>query len=188
MVLVLAASGGAQTVAGKLLLYVRVAELYAENAPSQIVMPLESVPKKLVANTWKAPRGHDRLHEGQDIFAPRGTPIYSATEGYIYHIGENALGGQTVSVIGAGGRIYYYAHLDSYAPRLAEGDHVTTGSVLGYVGTSGNAQGTPPHLHFGIYTPTGAINPLPLLTDRHNEITPTRAKSKRKPETATGRR
>src|SRR4051812_34156922 len=113
VVLVLAASGGAQTIAGKLLLYVRVAELYAENAPSQIVMPLESVPKKSVANTWKAPRGRDRLHEGQDIFAARGTPIYSATEGYIYRIGENALGGQTVSVIGAGGRIYYYAHLDS---------------------------------------------------------------------------
>ncbi len=76
------------------------------------------------------------------------------------------LGGQTVSVIGAGGRVYYYAHFDSYAPGIAEGDYVTPQTVLGYVGTTGNAQGTPPHLHFGVYTPTGAINPLPLLTDR----------------------
>ena len=175
VILVLAVSGGAQTIAGKLLLYVRVAQLYAENAPSQIVMPLESVPKKRVANTWKAPRGRERLHEGQDIFAPRGTPIYSATEGYVYRIGENALGGQTVSVVGAGGRIYYYAHLDSYAPGIAEGDYVTTQSVLGYVGTTGNAQGTPPHLHFGVYTTSGAINPLPLLTDRQNEVRSRRA-------------
>ena len=167
--LILAVSGGAQTIAGKLLLYVRVAQLYAEDAPSEIVMPLEGVSKKQVANTWKAPRGKDRLHEGQDIFAPRGTPIYSSTEGYVYRIGENALGGQTVSVIGAGGRVYYYAHLDSYAPEIAEGERVTTATVLGYVGTTGNAQGTPPHLHFGVYTPTGAINPLPLLADRADE-------------------
>ena len=166
VVLVLAVSGGAQTIADKLRLYVRVAQLYAQDAPSQIVMPLKNVPKNHVANTWQAPRGKDRLHQGQDIFAPRGTPIYSATEGYVYRIGENELGGQTVSVIGAGGRFYYYAHLDSYAPEIAEGDHVTTGTVIGHVGTTGNAQGTPPHLHFGVYTPTGAINPLPLLTDR----------------------
>lgn len=166
VVLVIAVSGAAQTIAGKLVLYVRVAQLYTQDPPSQIVMPLENVPKKQVANTWQAPRGKDRLHQGQDIFAPRGTSIYSATEGYVYRIGENALGGQTVSVIGAGGRVYYYAHLDSYAHELAEGGHVTTGTVLGYVGTTGNAQGTPPHLHFGVYTTAGAINPLPLLTDR----------------------
>lgn len=169
VVLVLAASGAAQTVAGKLLLFVRVAQLYTQDSPSQIAMPLETVSKKQVANTWQAPRGKNRRHEGQDLFAPRGTPIYSATEGYVYRIGENELGGQTISVIGAGGRVYYYAHLDSYSPQVAEGDQVTTQTVLGYVGTSGNAQGTPPHLHFGVYTTTGAINPLPLLTDRTEE-------------------
>jgi peptidoglycan LD-endopeptidase LytH len=83
-------------------------------------------------------------------------------------IGENSLGGQTVSVIGAGGRVYYYAHLDSYAPGIAEGDYVTPKTVLGYLGTTGNAAGTPPHLHFGVYTPSGAQNPLPLLNDRPN--------------------
>ncbi|MFN2513483.1 MAG: M23 family metallopeptidase [Pyrinomonadaceae bacterium] len=156
---------GVDRIANKFVMYVRVARLYTQDPPAKIVMPLQ-VSKKQIANTWHAPRGANRLHEGQDIFAPRGTPTYSATRGYIYNIGENGLGGQTVSVIGAGGRVYYYAHFDSYAAGIAEGDYVTPQTVLGYVGTTGNAQGTPPHLHFGVYTPTGAINPLPLLTDR----------------------
>ena len=158
---------GFESIANKLVLYVRLARLYTQDPPKKILMPLH-VPKSRIANTWHAPRGINRLHEGQDIFAPRGTPTYSATRGYIYNIGQNRVGGQTVSVIGAGGRVYYYAHFDSYAPGISEGDYVTPETVLGYVGTSGNAQGTPPHLHFGVYTPTGAINPLPLLTERLN--------------------
>jgi len=149
-----------------LVFYARVAKLYTQSPDTRIAMPLEDVSRKAVADTWGAPRGTGRRHEGQDIFAPKGTPILSATNGYIYKIGENNLGGQTVSVIGSGGRIYYYAHLDAYAKGIAVGDRVSKRSVLGYVGTTGNAQGTPPHLHFGIYTLTGAINPLPLLTDR----------------------
>jgi murein DD-endopeptidase MepM/ murein hydrolase activator NlpD len=129
-------------------------------------MPLEEVRKKEIADTWQAARGDGRKHEGQDIFAPRGTPILSATSGYVYNVGENNLGGQTVSVISKGGRVYYYAHLDAYARGIKIGDRVTTRTVLGYVGTTGNAQGTPPHLHFGVYTSSGAINPLPMLTDR----------------------
>ena len=129
-------------------------------------MPVDGVEKAAIANTWQAPRDGSRLHQGQDIFAPRGTPIFSATEGYVARIGENSLGGQTVSVVGAGGRVYYYAHLEAYAPLLKEGDFVTNKTVLGYVGTTGNAAGTPPHLHFGVYGPGGATNPLPLLNDR----------------------
>jgi murein DD-endopeptidase MepM/ murein hydrolase activator NlpD len=159
---------GVERIANKLVLYVRVARLYTQDPPPKIVMPLQ-VPKEQIANTWQAPRGGNRRHEGQDIFAPRGTPTYSATRGYIYNIGQNGLGGQTVSVVGAGGRVYYYAHFDSYAAGISEGDYVTSQTVLGYVGTTGNAQGTPPHLHFGVYTSTGAINPLPLLTDRPGE-------------------
>jgi len=158
---------GFESIANKLVLYVRVARLYTQDPPEKILNPLH-VSKSRISNTWHAARGVNRLHEGQDIFAPRGTPTYSATQGYIYNIGQNDLGGYTVSVIGAGGRVYYYAHFDSYAPGISEGDYVTPQTVLGYVGTSGNAQGTPPHLHFGVYTPTGAINPLPLLTDRLN--------------------
>lgn len=166
-----------------LVFYARVAKLYTQSPDTKIAMPLEDISRKEVADTWGAPRGVGRHHEGQDIFAAKGTPILSATNGFIYKIGENNLGGQTVSVIGSGGRIYYYAHLDSYAKGIAVGDRVSKRTVLGYVGTTGNAQGTPPHLHFGIYTWTGAINPLPLLTDR---VAPTVTTAKPKETKAKG--
>ena len=166
VLLLLAVTGVGGLLVDHLAFYWRVAHLYTQEPDRKIEMPLEDVSKRQIADTWHAPRGTGRRHEGQDIFAPKGTPVLSATNGYIYNIGENNLGGQTVSVISAGGRVYYYAHLDKYAPGIEVGDRVTTRTVLGYVGTTGNAAGTPPHLHFGIYTTSGAINPLPLLTDR----------------------
>jgi murein DD-endopeptidase MepM/ murein hydrolase activator NlpD len=181
-ILLLVVTGIGDAIANSVLFYVRVARLYAQTPDSKIAMPLENVAKRAVADTWHAPRGTGRLHEGQDIFAPRGTPILSSTNGYVFKIGENNLGGQTVSVIGSGGRIYYYAHLDRYAPGLEVGNRVTPRTVLGYVGTTGNAQGTPPHLHFGIYTLNGAINPLPLLTDRTTPtVTTNNPRDKRTP-------
>ncbi|HSE20769.1 MAG TPA: M23 family metallopeptidase [Pyrinomonadaceae bacterium] len=159
-------TGAGESIARGVTFYARVVKLYTQTPESRISMPLTQISRNQIANTWHAARGADRLHEGQDIFAPKGTPILSATRGLVYKIGENSLGGQTVSVIGAGGRVYYYAHLDAYAPNLAEGDFVTPQTVLGFVGTTGNAQGTPPHLHFGIYTSSGPIDPLPLLADR----------------------
>jgi len=175
----------ADKIAGRLVFYVHIAQLYSKEPDKKIAMPVKDVSKNHVTNTWQAARGTDRLHEGQDIFAPQGTPVLSATEGYIANIGQNNLGGQTVSVVGAGGRTYYYAHLDSYAPQIAEGDYVTTQTVLGYVGTTGNAAGTPPHLHFGVYALGGAMNPLPLLSDRPQEKKPT---SQAKPARARKRR
>src|ERR1041385_6548676 len=175
VLVLLTITGAGSYLTGRALFYARVAKLYTQSPDTKIAMPLEDVAKKEVADTWGAPRGTGRRHEGQDIFAPKGTPILSATNGYIYKVGENNLGGQTVSVIGSGGRIYYYAHLDRYAKGIEVGDRVNTRTVLGYVGTTGNAQGTPPHLHFGIFTSYGAINPLPLLTDR---IAPTVTKKK----------
>jgi peptidoglycan LD-endopeptidase LytH len=146
--------------------FLNVALLHAKTPDQKLSMPVLGVSKTGIADSWHAPRDGERLHEGQDIFAPRGTPVLSATDGYVVRVAENKLGGQTVSVIGAGGRIYYYAHMDSYAPNIATGDQVTTQTVLGYVGTTGNAAGTPPHLHFGVYARGGALNPLPLLNDR----------------------
>jgi len=148
----------------------KVALLYAKEADRELALPVEGVSVKSINNTWHAPRSGGRLHEGQDIFAARGTNIRSATEGYVVRLGENSLGGNTIFVAGAGGRTYYYAHLDSYAPGLAVGDYVTPETVLGYVGTTGNAAGTSPHLHFGVYAAGGAIDPLPLITDR--DVTP----------------
>jgi murein DD-endopeptidase MepM/ murein hydrolase activator NlpD len=156
----------AEELAHKFLFVVHAAALYSRAPDQKLEMPVQGVSKSQVADSWHVPREGDRLHEGQDIFAKRGTPVLSATDGYVVRIGENNLGGQTVSVLGAGGRVYYYAHLDSYAPNLSIGDHITTETVLGYVGTTGNAAGTPPHLHFGVWVFGGAINPLPLLNDR----------------------
>ena len=164
-------TGATGRIADRMILYVHIAGLYTKSPDSNLSMPLKDVKKSQIANTWHAPRG-ERQHEGQDILASRGTPILSATSGYVVKIGENNLGGHTVSVIGDGGRQYYYAHLDSYAPNLEVGDYVTRTTVLGYVGSTGNADGTPPHLHFGVYTATGAIDPLPLLADRLDEKTP----------------
>lgn len=173
-----AATGLAEKISDKFVLYVHVARLYPKAPDKKLSMPVKDVTKNEITNTWHAARdGH--LHEGQDIFAPRGTPVISATTGYVVKIGEDNLGGQTVSVIGDGGRKYYYAHLDSYAPRIRKGDYVTRRTVLGYVGTTGNAAGTPPHLHFGMYTAGGALDPLPLLTDRSQERKPVAPKTKK---------
>lgn len=162
-----AVAAGAGNVADKFVLALNVARLYAAEPDEKLAMPVKGVTRAQVADSWHAPRdGGARQHEGQDILAPRGTPVLSATDGYVVSVGENKLGGQTVSVVGAGGRVYYYAHLDKYADDIGFGDRVTTATVLGYVGTTGNAAGTPPHLHFGVYSSGGAINPLPLLSDR----------------------
>ncbi|CAN5733941.1 hypothetical protein BH24DEI2_BH24DEI2_06270 [soil metagenome] len=137
-----------------------------------VLMPVAGVRVAQISDTWGGARSEGRSHEGQDIFAPQDTPIYSGTEGYVYRIGENRLGGNTVVVVGGGGWRYYYAHLSGYAEDLREGQAVTPDTLLGYVGTTGNAAGTPPHLHLGVYTGEpetcdwDAINPLSLLRDR----------------------
>lgn len=142
--------------------------IYSATKPPEDVLlsPLANVSVASIANSWHAPRSGGRLHEGQDIFAPRGTPVYAATPGYVLSRGENRLGGLYVMIMGTGGRQYYYAHLDRIAPELSVGDHVTTKTIVGYVGTTGNARGTAPHLHFGVFELSGAIDPLPLLVDR----------------------
>lgn len=146
--------------------YSEMARLALKEPDARLLMPVKGVRARQIADTWKAARSGGREHKGQDIFARRGTPVLSATEGYILRIGISDLGGKSVFVAGAGGRHYYYAHLDDFAPDLKAGDYVSTSSLLGYVGTSGNAKNTPPHLHFGVYGTGGAINPLTLLTDR----------------------
>lgn len=141
-------------------------------ADSVLLMPVRGRRVREIADTWGAPRGGGRVHEGQDIFAPTGTPVYSATSGYVYRIAENPRGGKTVTVVGGAGIRYYYAHFSAYAEGLEEGQYVTTATRLGYVGNTGNAQSTPPHLHFGMYGGSYescawiAQDPLPLFVDR----------------------
>ncbi|MFC5462736.1 M23 family metallopeptidase [Massilia niabensis] len=131
-------------------------------AAQSVPVPVRGVAPRALADTWGGARGGGRKHEGIDIFARRGTPVISATEGIVMRVGSNRLGGQVVWVLGPGGQRHYYAHLDSYAD-IEIGQRVRPGTILGYVGTTGNAAGTPPHLHYGIYEAGGAINPYPLL-------------------------
>jgi peptidoglycan LD-endopeptidase LytH len=143
-------------------------------APAALPVPVAGVRPVQLADTWGGARSGGRRHEGIDIFAKRGTPVLSSTEGIVLRVGTNRLGGQVVWVLGPGGQRHYYAHLDRYGDVRA-GMRVRTGSILGYVGNTGNAATTPPHLHYGIYTAGGAINPYPLLKAdaRHS---PTRAR------------
>ena len=107
--------------------------------------------------------GGARTHEGIDIFAPRGTPVLAATEGRIGFTGNRGLGGKQVWLRDRKRRqSLYYAHLDSIA--IAERTLVAPGDTLGFVGNTGNAITTPPHLHFGIYKGfSGAIDPLHFI-------------------------
>jgi murein DD-endopeptidase MepM/ murein hydrolase activator NlpD len=154
------------SVADSLLLPYRIARLTAEPPDETLVMPLHTVRVRDVADTWGEARSEGRTHEGQDLFAARGTSVNPVTRGYVVRVGENRLGGLTVFVLGQGGRGYYYAHLERHGPDAVLGTLVDESSVIGYVGTSGNASGTPPHLHLGIYTREGPINPYPFLVDR----------------------
>lgn len=115
---------------------------------------------------WGAARdGGSRSHEGIDVFAPRGTPIVAAEGGYVSSTGDRGLGGKQVWVrTGLFGSSHYYAHLDSIA--VSGGSRVQTGDTLGFVGNTGNAITTSPHLHFGIYTSRGAVDPLPFVYER----------------------
>lgn len=131
-------------------------------APVTLPMPVAQVRRKAIRDTWHASRPPARRHEGIDIFAEKGTPVLSTTEGMVLRRQETALGGYVVWVLGPGGHRHYYAHLDQPALLTAR-DRVQAGSVLGYVGNTGNAKTTPPHLHYGIYTGAGAVNPYPFL-------------------------
>ncbi len=117
-----------------------------------------------IQSFWGANRdGGKRSHEGLDIFADRGTPVLAASDGRISSTGNSGLGGKQVwQRSGIFGNTLYYAHLDSIT--ATAGQRVKKGDTLGFVGNTGNARTTSPHLHFGIYQPgRGAVNPLPYI-------------------------
>jgi murein DD-endopeptidase MepM/ murein hydrolase activator NlpD len=146
--------------------------LALEEQPKTLPLPIAGVPPAALRDTWGAPRGNGRTHQGIDIFAPKGTPVRSTTHGLVFRVGENRLGGSVVWIFGPGRQMHYYAHLDRFGD-FEPGDLVTAGDIVGYVGNTGNARGTPPHLHYGIYTPgQGAINPFPLLQRQQSVLNP----------------
>lgn len=128
-------------------------------------MPVAGVRVRAIADTWGGPRDGGRRHQGTDIFAERGTPVLSATDGIVARIGDYGIGGRHAWVLGPGGERHYYAHLDDWAPGLHAWQRIRAGDTLGTVGNTGNARTTPPHLHYGIYGEAGALNPYPRLRD-----------------------
>ncbi|WP_179351802.1 M23 family metallopeptidase [Winogradskyella vidalii] len=128
-----------------------------------LAFPVSGKDNRAIQSFWGASRGGgSRSHEGIDIFAPRGTPVVAATDGFISSTGNRGLGGKQVWLRdGVFGQSLYYAHLDSIA--VSGGRRVKLGDTLGFVGNTGNAKTTSPHLHFGIYTSTGAVDPLPYV-------------------------
>ena len=109
-------------------------------------------------------------HHGDDIFAPLGAPILAVASGTVFSVGWNAIGGNRLWVRDGQGNLFYYAHLSAFTPLAINGNKVNAGDVLGFVGNTGDAQGTPTHLHFEIHPVgliglgyDGAVNPTTYL-------------------------
>jgi peptidoglycan LD-endopeptidase LytH len=139
-----------------------------------MAIPVAGVEKSQLRDLFAEGRGA-RRHEAIDILAPRGTPVLAAVDGKIARLFTSVPGGITIYELDSEEKlIYYYAHLEQYAPDIVQGNNVRRGEVIGYVGTSGNAPKDTPHLHFAIMQPkspkewwTGVpINPYPLLMQR----------------------
>lgn len=143
-------------------------------APSGLAIPVAGVTSRQLVDTYSQSRaGGARVHNAIDIMAPAGTPVVSATDGTIEKLYFSQGGGGISAYVrsGDGQWIYYYAHLQAYAPGLREGQHLRRGDPIGLVGSTGNASPDGPHLHFAIHAMAPAerwhqgtaINPYPLL-------------------------
>jgi len=138
----------------------------------RLVIPVQGIEPTALQSTFHAQRGTGE-HEAIDVLAPKGTPVLAVEAGEIVKLFYSVRGGRTIYQFDRSGRYcYYYAHLDRYASGLAEKQTVSQGQVIGYVGTTGNADANAPHLHFAIFrlgpdkhwwqgTP---IDPYPVLS------------------------
>jgi murein DD-endopeptidase MepM/ murein hydrolase activator NlpD len=118
------------------------------------------------ADTWGAPRSGGRVHVGVDMMAPRGTPLVAVADGVVTS-GYGALAGNLVYLDADYGARFFYAHLDAYPANFVSGSWVPRGTVIGYMGDTGNPKPGAYHLHFSIYpTGSGAVNPYPSVA-RH---------------------
>lgn len=142
-------------------------ELTIQNTGS-LAFPVLGKDSYSIQSFWGAMReGGKRSHEGVDIFAGKGTPVLAVAPGTA-HAGTNNLGGNVIWQRSNDGRNFYYAHLDSQTVSYGQ---VNTGDTIGFVGNSGNARSTSPHLHFGIYMRgRGAVDPFPFIDNVHPEI------------------
>lgn len=137
--------------------------------PGGLVIPVAGVTKDQLSSSFGAARdGGARRHKGIDIFAAEGTPVVAATGGTVMVAGPSGgKAGRRVWIRGDDGRFYFYAHLSRVKPGII-GTRVDVGDVIGNVGNTGNARGTPPHLHFSVNSrnrvETGELDPYALLT------------------------
>ena len=139
----------------------------------EIGMPLDGIdPATLHSNFHERRGGGTREHQALDIMAPRGTPIHSAAAGRVLKLFRSVNGGLMVYAADPSERfVLMYAHLDRYAPGLTDSTRLVRGQIIGYVGSTGNASPTAPHLHFAIarsadvkrWSRGRAIDPLPVL-------------------------
>ncbi len=122
-------------------------------------MPVRSAREYDIGSRWGASRdGGVRRHEGIDIFARRGTPVVAAAPGVVRRVAETPVGGKVIWQVDRDGNRLYYAHLDRQV--AVPGMNVEVGDTIGFVGNTGNARTTPPHLHFGVYRRgEGAVDP-----------------------------
>lgn len=115
------------------------------------MVPVVGVAPGRVRDSFNAPRSGGRTHRAFDIMAPRSTPVIAASGGRVLAMRENNLGGTTIYIEDESGRfVHYYAHLDAYARGIREGMEIAQGTLLGYVGSTGNASPNAPHLHFQV--------------------------------------
>ena len=120
--------------------------------------------------TFGAARADVTFHHGDDIFAPLGAPVLAVADGTVFSVGWNKIGGWRLWLRDRAGNEFYYAHLSAYSPYALNNAQVRAGTVLGFVGNTGDAEGTPYHLHFEIHPVQllglgydGVVDPTPYL-------------------------
>jgi murein DD-endopeptidase MepM/ murein hydrolase activator NlpD len=143
--------------------------------PGKLLVPVQGMKSAQLTDTFYQPRGEQRQHEALDIMAPTGTPVVAVADGKVAKLFHSKPGGLTVYQFDPTGQFaYYYAHLDRYADGIAEGMEVKRGTLIGYVGVTGNSDPNAPHLHFAVVALTPEkqwwkgtpLNPFPLMSDQ----------------------
>ena len=143
-------------------------DISAALSPGGYVFPVYGASS--FTNTYGAPRAAVTWHHGEDIFAPLGAPVLAVANGTIFSVGWNDIGGYRFWLRDRQGNQFYYAHLSAFSPIAVDGREVRAGDVVGFVGNTGDAQGTPYHLHFEIHPVSllpmgydGVIDPFQYL-------------------------
>jgi len=141
-------------------------------APGKLMVPVDGIKLAEIKDNFDQPRGAERHHEALDIMAPKGTKVFATADGKVAKLFTSKPGGLTIYEFDPTEKYaYYYAHLDRYADGLKEGADIKRGDLIGYVGTTGNADPNAPHLHFAVFELTPEkqwwkgtpVDPYPLL-------------------------